>query len=333
MSNLYMSYNLDTPYSSQVVFMNSENSVFKQIDGQGEYTYSFNTPIILPTNCDMLISVTDATFPNVIPNVTALNNKISFYVPIFSKYFTVTLQEDDGNIDKVYTVTEWLSYVNAKIVIEAVGQFTLYGEFQVSSSKIKWFCNFEFKIINTGSYPTTCYDLIGFAKTRSNTPSYVDEANGILLTSTTNPSYHIPMPSIVNFSGTRFIFLKFKDINVPNLNSGGNTDNSIVRIDNNAPYGYFIFYRPMEIQRFVIRKRTINNISFTLTDTKGQELNIFSGDAQITLKIDYIYKPELRSMEQGTIQYELRKLAEIPKLTPKEFEGQYNPESNEFLRE
>jgi hypothetical protein len=31
-----MSYSLDTPYSSQVVFMNSENSVFKQIDGQGE---------------------------------------------------------------------------------------------------------------------------------------------------------------------------------------------------------------------------------------------------------------------------------------------------------
>jgi hypothetical protein len=89
----------------------------------------------------------------------------------------------------------------------------------------------------------------------------------------------------------------------------------------------------MEIQRFIIRKRTINNISFTLTDTRGQELNIFSGDAQITLKIDFIYKPELRSMEQGTIQYELRKLAEIPKLTPKEFEGQYNPESNEFLRE
>ena len=328
-----MSYSLDTPYSSQVVFMNSENSVFKQIDGEGSYTYSFNTPIQLPTNCEMLVSVTDATLPNVIPNVTALNNKISFHVPIFSKFFTISLQEDDGNIDKVYSVTEWLSYVNAKIVIEAIGQFTLYGEYNVSSSKIKWFCNFEFKIINTDSYPTTCFDLIGFAKNRTNTPAYVDEASGILLTSTTNPSYHIPMPSIVNFSGTRFIFLKFKDINVPNLNSTGVTDNAMVRIDNNAPYGYFIFYRPMEVQRFVIRKRTINNLTFTLTDTKGQELNIFSGDAQITLKIDFKYKPELRSMEEGTIQYELRKLAEIPKLTKAEFEGAYNPESNEFLRE
>jgi hypothetical protein len=313
--------------------MNSENSVFKQIDGVGNYTYSFNTPIQLPTNCEMLISITDATFPNVIPNVTSSNNKISFYIPTFSKYFTITLQEADGTIDKVYNVTEWLSYVNDAIVTEAVGQFSLYGEFQTSSSKIKWFCNYPFQIINTNSYSTNCFDLIGFAKTRTNIPSYYDEDNGILLNSTTNPSYHITMPSIINFSGTRFIFVKFKDINVPNLNSTGVTDNAIVRIDNNAPYGYYIFYRPMEVQRFIIRKRTINNISFTLTDTKGEELNIFSGDAQITLKIDFKYKPELRSMEEGTIQYELRKLAQIPKLNQSEFEGVYNPETNEFLRE
>jgi len=328
-----MSYTLDTPYSNQVIFMNSENSVFKQIDGQGEYVYSFITPIQLPTNCEMLISVTDAQFANVIPNVTENNNKISFYIPTFSKYFTIILQEPDGTIDKVYNVTEWLSFVNAKIIIEANSQFTLYGEFQTSTSKIKWFSNFPFQIINTNSYPTSCYDLIGFAKTRSNSVSYYDEDNGILLNSTTNPSYHITMPSVINFSGTRFIFLKFKNISVPNLNSGGNTDNSIVRIDNNAPYGYFIFYRPMEVQRFVIRKQTINNISFTLTDTQGNELNIFSSDAQITLKIEFKYKPELRSMEEGTIQYELRKLAQIPKLTQSEFEGVYNPESNEFLRE
>jgi len=328
-----MSYALDTPYSNQVIFMNSENSVFKQVDGEGEYVYSFTTPIQLPTNCEMLISVTDAQFANVIPNVTENNNKISFYIPTFSKYFTITLQEDDGTIDRVYTVTEWLSYVNAKIIIEANSQFTLYGEFQTSTSKIKWFSNFPFQIINTNSYPTSCFDLIGFAKSRSNSVIFYDEDNGVLLNSTTNPSYHITMPSVVNFSGTRFIFLKFKNISVSNLNSRGETDNSIVRIDNNAPYGYYIFYRPMEVQRFVIRKQTINNIAFTLTDTQGNPLNIFSSDAQITLKIEFKYKPELRSMEEGTIQYELRKLAQIPKLTQAEFEGVYNPESNEFLRE
>ena len=70
-------YQLDTPYSNQVVFLNSANSVFKNIDGDGEYVYSFTTPIQLPINTNMLISVSDAQLPNVIPNVTSSNNKIS----------------------------------------------------------------------------------------------------------------------------------------------------------------------------------------------------------------------------------------------------------------
>ena len=332
---MYMSagYTLDTPYSSQVIFMNSENSVFKSIDGVGEYVYTFNTPIQLPVSCDMLISITDAQLPNVIPNVTTSNNQISFYIPTFSKYFTITLSESDGIVDRIYTVTDWLSFVNNAIVTEAVSQFSLYGEFQQSTSKIKWFSNYPFQIINTASYPTNCFDLIGFGKDRTNTVSYYDEDNGILLNSTTNPSYHITMPSIINFSGTRFIFVKFVNLSVNNLNSNGTTDNAMVRIDNNAPFGYYIFYRPMEIQRFILHKRTINTISFRLTNTKGEDLNIWSADAQITLKIDYVYKPELRSQEQGTLQYELRKLGEIPKLSQQAFEGVYNPETNQFVRE
>jgi len=132
-------YQLDTPYSSQILFLNSENSVFKNIDGQGEYVYSFQTPIQLPTNCQMLISITDAQLPNIIPNVTSSNNKISFSIPTFSKLFTITLAEDDGTVDKVYSVYEWLASVNEKITYESLDQFSLYGEYNASMSKIKWF--------------------------------------------------------------------------------------------------------------------------------------------------------------------------------------------------
>lgn len=326
-------YVLDTPYSNQVIFLNSQNSVFKNIDGVGEYTYTFSTPIQLPTSCDMLLSVTDAQLPNVIPNITSANNQISFYIPTFSKSFTVTIQDSNGDVDKVYNVTEWIAYVNAKIVIESVSQFTLYAEFQTTNSKIRWNCNYPFQILNTNSYPTTCLDLIGFSKNGDNSVIYQDEGNGVLLSSNVNPSYHIQMPSIVNFAGTRFIFVKFKNLSVNNLNSGGNTDNAIVRIPNNAPFGYYIFYRPSEVQRFISRKRTINSLSFRLTDTQDNDINIWSSDAQITLKVEYMYKPDMRSHEEGTINYELRKLGEIPKLTNKEFEGTYNPQTSSWLRE
>ena len=162
---------------------------------------------------------------------------------------------------------------------------------------------------------------------------YHDEENGILLNSSVNPSYHIQMPSIVNFAGTRFIFVKFKNLSVNNLNSSGSTDNAMVRIPNNAPYGYYIFYRPNEVQRFINRKRIINSLSFRLTDTQDNDINIWSSDAQITLKIEYMYKPDMRSHEEGTINYELRKLGEIPKITNKEFEGSYNPQTSSWIRE
>jgi hypothetical protein len=323
-------YQLDTPYSSQILFLNSENSVFKNIDGQGEYVYSFQTPIQLPTNCQMLISITDAQLPNIIPNVTSSNNKISFSIPTFSKLFTITLTEDDGTVDKVYSVYEWLASVNEKITYESLDQFSLYGEYNASMSKIKWFCNYPFKIVSSVEYPTTCFELIGFRKDRFNEVVY--ESEDVLLSSILNPSYHITMPSCANFSGTRFIFVKFKNISVNNLNSRGATDNAIVRIDNNAPFGFMIFYRPIEVHRFIINRQTINNITFTLTDTQGNDINIFSNDAQITVKLEYMYKPSMRSMEEGTINYELRKLSKVP-MDKASIEGAYNPQTNEFIRE
>jgi len=50
------------------------------------------------------------------------------------------------------------------------------------------------------------------------------------------------------------------------------------------------------------------------------------------LKIEYIYKAEMRSMEEGTLNYELRKLAEVTKENA-DLTGVYNPETNEFIRE
>jgi hypothetical protein len=197
-------------------------------------------------------------------------------------------------------------------------------------SKIKWFCNYPFKIVSSVEYPTTCFELIGFRKDRFNEVVY--ESEDVLLSSILNPSYHITMPSCANFSGTRFIFVKFKNISVNNLNSRGATDNAIVRIDNNAPFGFMIFYRPIEVHRFIINRQTINNIAFTLTDTQGNDINIFSNDAQITVKLEYMYKPSMRSMEEGTINYELRKLSKVP-MDKASVEGAYNPQTNEFIRE
>ena len=323
-----MSYQLDTPYTNQVIFLNSQNSIYKNIDGEGFYYFTLQTPVQVPTNCQMLMSITDAQLPNISPNVNSTNNKISFHIPTFSRFFTIQVQDGDGT-DALYSVYEFLNIVNEKILPETLDDFVLYGQYNNTQAKVKWFCDYPFEIINTTSYPTTCIDLLGFKKDTNNEAV---QNGDVLLSSTINPSFHIKMPSCVNFSGSRFIFLKFKNISVMNLNSRGLTDNAMVRIDNNAQLGHMIFYKPVEIQRFIVGKQIITNISFTLTDVNGNELNLFSNDAQITIKIEYVYKPEMRSVEEGTINYELRKLGNLPK-DKASFEDIYNPVTNTFQRD
>jgi hypothetical protein len=328
-----MSYTLDTPFSNQVIFLTTQNAIIRNIDGQGsEYQYNFQTPIQVQQNCQLLISITDAQLPNIMPNISSFNNKISFFIPTFSKYFTITIIDSDGSVNKNYNVNSFLSFVNDKISIESNSQFNLYGYYDENNAKIIWYCNYKFQIINTSNYPTTCLSLIGGEKDQFNNYIYYDDDNKIILNSITNPSYHINMPSCVNFSNTRFIFLKFKNITIPNMNSVGLLDNSIIRINNNAPFGYYIFYRPNDIQRFLITKRNITNIAFRLTDMDNNDLNIWSNDAQITIKLETIYNPELKTSEEGTIVYELRKLNKNFPIQD-ELKGKYNPENNEFLRE
>lgn len=325
-----MSYNLDTPFSNQVIFLDTNNAVFRNIDGNNnEYQYNFQTPVQVPLNCDLLLSITDAQLPNVMPNVSDKNNKISFELPTFNTLFTITVIDDDGSADKNYNVNSFLNVINFKILFEAGTKFILNGSYDESNAKIVWFCNFPFKIINTINFPTTCLSLIGGNKDNFN--NFSDDE--ILFESISNPSFHINMPSTVNFTNTRFIFLKFKNISVPNMNSKGVQDNSIIRITNNAAFAHYIFYRPNDIQRFLITKKTISNIAFTLTDINGDDLNIWSNDAQITIKLETIYKPELKSAEEGTIIYELRKLNKNFPKDDTELKGTYNPETNEFIRD
>jgi hypothetical protein len=314
-------YRLDSPFTSQVVFLNSNNSQTRMIDGEGSNFFSFNTPIQCPLNCNMLFSITDAQFPNTTPLINETNNKIVFYVPIFDRIVNVTIKE-------CYGVDEFLRLINKEIKLQANGLFQLYGEYK--NFKIMWKGNYPFDILNQTNFETTCLELIG-AK-RNSFGDFVNERPGVLKLSKDNPSYNIVMDSPVNFTGTRFIFVKFKNITVVNMNSNGQLDNAVVRIDNNAQPGEMIFYRPLEVHKFLIAKRSIQNLNFTLTDMNDRPLNLFSGNAQITVKIEFIYIPQQREADEGTIGYTIRQLGKIPEVNT-ESRGVYNPVTNTFEKD
>lgn len=314
-------YKLDTPFSSQVVFLDSNNSIFRSINGEGSYVFNFDTPIVCPFNCQMIISVTDAQFPNVIPLFNDTNNKLFFYVPTFDRLIDITIPST------IYGVDDFLRYVNKQIQLQANGLFSLYGAYE--NFRIIWYGNYVFDILNSDIHPTTCLDLIGGKKDQFG--DYKNAKPGRYLEAKLNPAYNITMPSVVDFTGTRFIFFKLKNVSVNNMNSFGRLDNAVVRIDNNVTPGGMIFYRPLEVQKFLINKKVIQNLNFVLTDTKDNNINIFSSNSYITLKIDFIYVPQQREVDEGTLSNTIRKLGKIPDVDI-ESRGVYNPETNQFIR-
>ena len=116
------------------------------------------------------------------------------------------------------------------------------------------------------------------------------------------------MPSIVNFLPTTHIFIKFQDIQLNNLNSLGDSDNTLVRIPVNSQRGSIIYYRPTEHIRFMIPKKRISTFNISLHDANNKELDLAGVDFQIALRFDYHYPEVLKDLEEGSINHTLTKL-------------------------
>ena len=112
------------------------------------------------------------------------------------------------------------------------------------------------------------------------------------------------MPSTVNFSPTPFIFLKISNMNLSNINSFGNINDSLLRFPVNCDYGQMIQYRPAELNKFLIQTSNINSIQIHLEDIYNNPLAIPSGvELQVVLKIEYIYPPPAQDYDAGTIPH------------------------------
>ena len=155
-----------------------------------------------------------------------------------------------------------------------------------------------------------CNDVIGLDKDR--TRDYI-----LPVVSTNNPMWTIYLPSLVNFLAATHIFIKFQNIALNNLNSLGNSDNTLVRIPVNAPRGNIIFYRPTELVSFIIPKKRINNFNLFIVDSNNTPLDLGGMDFQINLRFDYHYAEDLKDLEEGSINHTLKKLSkELPDEPP-----------------
>lgn len=265
-----MSYILNTEVPSQTIFLDSVNATTQMMqDTNGncysDYTWFFQ-PIICQPQHRMIISVIDAQFPNIFPQiVTGYNDVLSWY----------TLAT--GNVSLVlpskhYTIDTLASYITANTSMAVTVDYITYKlSFTTTGA--------SFRINST----STCGHIIGLAR----------DINGGYqsLQSFANTAI---APNCFNLSGTPYVFLNIRNFILNTIDSGNN-DGVMTRMDINAPFGYQCFFRPPTIEQHLIGTKSFNSIRAYLSDHNGYALCLGSSNIQLTLRIQFIIDPRIEN--------------------------------------
>lgn len=281
-----MSYRLDTNIQSSTLYLDSTNCISRS----PVFKYNLATPISCPTSCRMLLSVGQISLPNVINNVTEYNNTlvVEYEPPVIgTQTYTIVFPV------AIWNAWNFRDYINQYFINVGADIVCVYEEKQFRYTFVS---SYLFRIV-TG---TTCSHLIGVPKNADNQYIYPQVADV--------PYFLLRMSSTVNFSPTPFIFLKINNITLSNINSFGTISNSLIRFPVNCNYGEMIFYRPTELNRFLIQRNDITSVEIYLEDIYNNPLNIPSGaELQVIFKIEYIFpQPDSIAYDTGTINHFFR---------------------------
>lgn len=277
-----MSYILNTEIPSQTIFLDSvnANTIMSQ-DSNGncysDFTWFFPQSVMCPANYRMLISIIDAQFPNVFPQVVTGYNNIFSYT-IGGTTYNLTLPS------KHYTIDTLASYISGNTSLSTtVDYITFKLTFTTSGSSFS---------INSSS---TCGHLIGQSRDMT--------GNFTTINSFANT---LTMPFCFNLSGTPYVFLNVRNFILNSIDSGAN-DGVMTRMDINAPFGSVCFFRPPTIEQHLVGTKSFNTVKIFLTDHNGYALCLGSHNIQLTLRVQYISDPFIENLGENTIDIQAYK--------------------------
>lgn len=277
-------YHANSNNQISTIFLNSNNS--KKTDGA--YEFDLETSITCPLSQNLLLSLIEFQTPNVLPIFDSTNNIFNFSInsPFNnSVLFTINLIIPNSIMNPV----DFANYVNFEYlslrpVENSEFEFSVF--FNRQTFILEFSSNTHFKILNS-----TASTILG-----------LNDSYPILATQ--SPAYSIRQ-NPVNFISTNNIFIKTQEFTLNNINSYGQITNTFARVPVNCNPGGIIFYRPVELNKFIIPSRRLKKLTFNFENDRNQPINNLH--FQIMLKIDYIF-PQIKeeSPEVGTINYYLK---------------------------
>ena len=253
------------------------------------YNFEFATPIICPLNQQIIISVSEFSVPYVFPLFNSSNNVIA--TSESGTPYTLTIP------DTIRNPVDFAAYWNGN---KPVG-YTSTLVYNKQTFKFTFFSTFPLSITTD----TTCGRIIGL--------EYINNVVQLSIGSVVNPTWHLELPSTINFRPTDQIFIKSEELTLNNVNSFGTITNTLARVPVNAQPGSIIFYRPVELNKFIIPKKTIQTLKIGLTDALQKPLDIGSQAFQLLLKVEFMYPLDDETpYDKGSIPYFMKNELRLP---------------------
>lgn len=275
-------YSANTNNQISTVFLNSRNARLSS----GAYEFDLETPLSCPLSQMLVISLLEFQTPNTLPIFNASNNQFSYSVndpisnaPLITRNLIIP--------NTIMNPVDFCNYINFDYITNRPPVYSIY-EFSVNFNRqtfiLEFSSNTKFSII-----ATTAYEILGLPET-----NYPLEAS-------TSPAYSIKwLP--VSFISTHNIFVKTEEFTLNNINSYGQITNTLARIPVNVNPGCTIFYRPVELNRYIIPMKTIKRLALSFQNDKNQAIDTIN--FQLLFKVEFLYPQEKEeSYDKGTIDY------------------------------
>jgi len=278
-----MSIHGDTPYGSINIFLQSSKATTSL--SESNKIFYLENPINPPPNTRILMVLSEFEMPNTIYNINSgINNTISFTTASGSSTITI----DAGNYDDENLVDAINTALSATGIVSTLGG-TIVASMSDTSYKYSFSADVAFSITTT----TTMLKELGLTNQlpTSSATSYVATRIGDL-------------------GGLANIYLR-TNFGVNNLDSRGEADGLIAKINVDVPFGDYIYFEPPTTIEHLLTDRQIKEISIKLEDVDENELAINGVEFSLTFSVHYQYQREMRALEEYTLPHSLTKQDEI----------------------
>jgi hypothetical protein len=268
-----------------LVFLNS-----KTCSRRNPYHFNLAQTLNVGTVEHWLVSVQEFTFANTIPIIRTTNNRLSFNVDAVN----MTIIIPPGQ----YNVLTFKTQINSQLAVHGIA-----CTWNQNTMKYSFVCATAFSLINLDTHPTTCGFVIGVGVDESNVLQYPHVSGA--------PLHTLEMSRPVNFMPCEYLSIRLSDFSVQSHDAHAGSVRTFVRVPITAVYGGVCVFRPTEVQRIPIQRKTINyfDIDIRLDDDTPVDIGF---DFSMSITLQSVYPEDSKDDEANTIPWFTRVVLQEP---------------------